>query len=375
MSPEEGLLRAICAEPDDDGLRLIYADWLEERGAPTDLARSALIRVQVALASMAEDDPQRPEYESRARNLLAAHEESWVAPFRRFQPEAWLFRRGFLEDMTLPDEVFLREAQNLFESTPLSSVRLLPAQGSIYDLANFPLLARLRGLDLAGWHLGGDGLLVLLSSPHLPRLRSLGLAENSLVVREAGMVEYEPPPQLAELSALDLSSNTVDDEGMETLARMPALASLASLSVRQRPDTAYYDRIHASGAAALADSPYLTRLADLDLADNAIGDAGLRSLVGSSHLAHLRRLDVSHNGIGEIGEAGLEALASSPYLSGLSVLKLAHNSIDDRGGHALAAAAHLSRRVRLDLRGNRLGADCRAALRARYDNPVLLDEA
>ena len=37
MSHEEGLLRAICAEPDDDGLRLIYADWLEEGGDPAGL--------------------------------------------------------------------------------------------------------------------------------------------------------------------------------------------------------------------------------------------------------------------------------------------------------------------------------------------------
>ena len=32
MTDERGFLEAIIAEPDDDDLRLIYADWLEERG-------------------------------------------------------------------------------------------------------------------------------------------------------------------------------------------------------------------------------------------------------------------------------------------------------------------------------------------------------
>ena len=310
----------------------------------------------------------------RARDLLAAHEESWIAPFRRFQPEAWLFRRGFLEELTLPDVVFLREAPNLFESTPLSSVRLLPAQGSIHELANFPLLARLRGLDLAGWHLGG-GLLVLLASPHLPRLRFLGLAENSLIVRGAGMVEYEPPSQLAELSALDLAHNIVDDEGMETLARMSALAG-------SRPCPCGSERtpLITTGFMRAERQHWPTRPVSPDSRTwtwpTMPSVTPAASLANAPNLVGLRRLDVLHNEADRvIGEAGLEALASSPYLSGLSVLNLAHNSIDDRGGYALAEAAHLSRRVRLDLRGNRLGADCRAALRGRYDNSVLLDEA
>jgi uncharacterized protein (TIGR02996 family) len=34
LSAEDGFLKAIEDDPDDDGLRLIYADWLEERGDP-----------------------------------------------------------------------------------------------------------------------------------------------------------------------------------------------------------------------------------------------------------------------------------------------------------------------------------------------------
>ncbi len=45
-SPE--FIQAILAEPDDDVPRLIYADWLQERGEP----RGDFIRLQCAMAAL-----------------------------------------------------------------------------------------------------------------------------------------------------------------------------------------------------------------------------------------------------------------------------------------------------------------------------------
>ena len=432
MSTEEGLLRAICAEPEDDTLRLIYADWLEERGDTHGLARAEFIRVQVALASMGEDDPRRSELEARERDLLTGHEESWVAPFRLFRPSSWGFARGFIEQMALPVEAFLTRASQLFESTPLVSVRLLHGVAvsgvPVQVLAGFPPLARLRGLDLAGWYMGNEGFLALMACPHLPRLRSLGLADNGLVVRGATAIAEALPPQAADLTELDLSINDVGDDGAEVLSRLVALRNLTVLSLRQQEAAPYHDRIHAVGVTALADSPHLTELVALDLAHNAIGDAGLRALAGWPKLRQFRRLNLSDNGIGDIGDAGIQRLVTSPYLEQLNsldlsfnplgvagasalaewqwmerlavlnlsscglrnlglmrllasphgrnlrVLGLADNYIGDRGGHALAEAPHLPSNIRLDLRGNRIGRDCREALRARYLHPFLLDE-
>lgn len=42
------LLRAVLAEPDDDGVRLVYSDWLEEHGEPE---RAEFIRVQCRIWS------------------------------------------------------------------------------------------------------------------------------------------------------------------------------------------------------------------------------------------------------------------------------------------------------------------------------------
>src|SRR5262245_50020718 len=46
---EEALLQTIFDNPDDDAPRLIYADWLEERGDPVNVARAEFIRVQIEL--------------------------------------------------------------------------------------------------------------------------------------------------------------------------------------------------------------------------------------------------------------------------------------------------------------------------------------
>ena len=47
MSEDESAFhRAILANPDDDVVRLVYADWLDENGNDNDFARAALIRTQ-----------------------------------------------------------------------------------------------------------------------------------------------------------------------------------------------------------------------------------------------------------------------------------------------------------------------------------------
>ena len=52
MTEQESFIRAICENPYDDTPRLIFADWLEERG--NDPERAAFIRGQIELESLPE---------------------------------------------------------------------------------------------------------------------------------------------------------------------------------------------------------------------------------------------------------------------------------------------------------------------------------
>lgn len=78
---EEGLLADIYANPADDGPRLVYADWLQERGDP----RGEFIALQCAKTP----DPKREAA------LLKAHGAKWLGPLAPVVLKGVGFRRGF----------------------------------------------------------------------------------------------------------------------------------------------------------------------------------------------------------------------------------------------------------------------------------------
>src|SRR5207244_2028609 len=59
----EAFLARIRAFPDDDAPRLVFADWLDEQNDP----RGAFIRVQIALAQLAEEETAAGDADGLAR--------------------------------------------------------------------------------------------------------------------------------------------------------------------------------------------------------------------------------------------------------------------------------------------------------------------
>ena len=68
---ERSLLAAIRDEPDDNALRLVYADWLEERSyaEPTLDPDVRFIRGQMVLSLLPENSPERAGLEKELRVL------------------------------------------------------------------------------------------------------------------------------------------------------------------------------------------------------------------------------------------------------------------------------------------------------------------
>jgi uncharacterized protein (TIGR02996 family) len=77
MGDEEPFVRAILAAPSDDSPRLIYADWLEERG---DL-RGEFLRTQTTLARMPKKDKRRTSFGKRLKALRPSIDSEWLALF------------------------------------------------------------------------------------------------------------------------------------------------------------------------------------------------------------------------------------------------------------------------------------------------------
>ena len=69
MINETAFLAAIVAAPKDDSLRLVYADWLEERG---DTDRAEFIRLQFEAERHEEWTPARMDIDDRADALFGA---------------------------------------------------------------------------------------------------------------------------------------------------------------------------------------------------------------------------------------------------------------------------------------------------------------
>jgi uncharacterized protein (TIGR02996 family) len=76
---EEALLASVLDAPGDDAPRLVYADWLEERGDP----RAELLRLECEFLRLPPDDERVPAIRARLYELHRALDHDWVTLVRR----------------------------------------------------------------------------------------------------------------------------------------------------------------------------------------------------------------------------------------------------------------------------------------------------
>ena len=82
----EDFIQEILADPENDEIRLVCADWYEEHGQAE---RAEFIRAQVELARPDTEDDRRRRLQQRARDLLAAHAEEWARPLLEAAVGQW----------------------------------------------------------------------------------------------------------------------------------------------------------------------------------------------------------------------------------------------------------------------------------------------
>ena len=71
---ECSFLEAILDDPDDETTRLIYADWLDERGDP----RGEFVRLEATVAGLSRDSEQARAPRARLDELADALDDSWA---------------------------------------------------------------------------------------------------------------------------------------------------------------------------------------------------------------------------------------------------------------------------------------------------------
>ena len=332
------LMRAIEAEPDDDTVRLVYADWLEEHGEEP---RARLIRLQCADKS--------PQGEIDA--LLQKHKAAWTAGLPAWARDVG-FRRGFPWVFCMTGKQFLDGAAPIRDLAPLDTLFLHLLKGRTAALFASEHLAGVGWLRLDGCQLADADIPALAGSPHLGSVRRLWLgrptggdASNANKFSDTACCALADAGNLPSLIELSLDGNSkITLAGVRRLAESPLCAGLESLDVSGCAGGPALGGLFADASCCWES------LDELRLNSVKLGDTGARVLAGSSRLSGLRRLWLTQN---KISDAGAAALADSPQLGGLEDLDLWKNNLTDAGVRSLAESPHMRKLKRLELSENR----------------------
>ncbi len=184
MTQDRAILQAILDAPEDDAPRLVYADWLEERGAPGDAERAEFIRLQLAMALLRRGEPKWMDLRRREYALWLAHRQGWVSDLPKLarwecRPE---FERGFVEMLSCTVSQFLKVAAGTVRATPLRRLRLTcmarEQAARLADLVRCPHLARITDLELSHLRISHRGARELAACPYLDNVTRLRLWAN-----------------------------------------------------------------------------------------------------------------------------------------------------------------------------------------------------
>ena len=263
-SSHDALYRAICAHPDEDTPRLVFADLIEENG---EYLRARFIRTQIALARLPEYDPAwvtRSTARTGRRNRLvhrctccrscpagtAGTGSSSVAGSRgrsacgrgpnsskrvRQSSRSRPFKRSTSVALTGP--IIKRVA---LDWPHLIRLRKLEVSVGLNDETDITRLAESEyatNLTELGFEFDGlttDGLRTLAASPLFPRLTDLELRSISIpsaAARRFALAAARAGPEFALFARLSLPNNHLDRDDAEHLFALPVMHNLEYLDV------------------------------------------------------------------------------------------------------------------------------------------------
>ncbi len=380
MDEHEALRASVCEYPDEDAPRLIYADYLEDRGDP---ARAAFIRAQVELAQALPWEPRVVHSRWHQPEQLSGRLFRDELPSTHANTIAWAeepFRRGFgwaLEVRSVG--LWTDFAEPLFRHEPIGKIDFW---GGLLDdwrtLAASPVVKHFR--DLAFHSNPIEPLWALRDQPTVTGIRDLRFYRASgagmpVVIEELfqsllgqnlrGLhfhTGYESLWELIDaintagpLERLSFSNMGITGDYLRQLLEGSPVAHLEQLVLRN-------ERTGSDGLRVLA-AHAPVGLADLTLVNVGIHPEGLERWAGSDRITHLQRLDLSRNAL---SPRAMKILASSWSLRNLRSLHLCECHVGDKGVRHLTQAAFWPNLVELDLRQNNLSA---AGLRHLLDAP------
>ena len=171
----EPFLRAICADPEDDTARLVYADWLDENGDPD---RAEFIRVQIEQVRGGDwatrSNGQIPQ---RLFGLWQRNHAAWQWELPQIRGVSWSgWDRGFLHAVGVNSgrAPFFDRADTLFAATPIQTISARNLDDAfIEQLVNLPQLDQIFKLDFVSCRFGSFSWRLISACRRLTGLRQL----------------------------------------------------------------------------------------------------------------------------------------------------------------------------------------------------------
>jgi uncharacterized protein (TIGR02996 family) len=192
----EPFLRAICADPEDDTVRLVYADWLDENGDPE---RAEFIRCQIACP----DWPGFPDPRfMRAKELRTLRGGTWLAELPKLKGADWgAFRRGFVSKATFADaRHFQLGCGPALRAAPIQTIYLRSVNPEVFQwFLTTPFVSRIREFG-AGSYVNDRCIEALATDPRSGTLEAVALTGGGQITGWGG-----PTDALSDVSALALA--------------------------------------------------------------------------------------------------------------------------------------------------------------------------
>lgn len=415
MNDERALLAAICAHPEEDTPRLMYADWLDEHAATlkkteraSAQARAELIRVQCALARLPLDSADadaatsRIELEVRESELLGkpARLHEWAPPNRLDTvpdsahvplPSAFNsdFVRGFPNFANSGADRYIATGEAVFAISPLHKLECCAlSDDEAEPFLALPWLSRVRRFrSYPHFSCGPAANEKILAAPRLANLDSLALlhfdfgpvgapvaARPLKALRHLDLSSDERcrPDALARLGELLPDETRIREanvaccrtlvQGLSTadlrnLAALPQFRSLErlSLQLKQSPDDG--DKVlTAEGARTIAEAPWWASLRALELeASTSPRSWCLRPSEVEALAAVPPAPTLGTLRLPLADDAAFVALTEAPLLASVTALSVPYCNLDDKAVVRLARSPHARSLMRLNLDGCQIG--------------------
>jgi uncharacterized protein (TIGR02996 family) len=363
-SERDALLAAICAAPDDDTPRLVFADWLDENGSHP---WAGLIRAECELARLAADGSaaeavfrfiaryEQPAFKAvpwAAVDAGVARRVELTLAAKRLWPKA---RKEIVE--LVPKKAGLWWAMDTHRGFPATLYPTRRHKVDVGALTRLPpfhlalgytgeepserfrewvadgLLRHVRGIGVDGDRL--DLVIECATSADRTGIQNFSLRYSygaaGLVVRWLTGLNWNG------LRELELHASGLEREDAVRLFRAGHVRRVTRLALGMAEGWTRH---------TVRELDAFTELRELVLDECGLDDAAAEALAALPGLANLRSLTLSEN---RITGRGATALLTSPHLRNLAVLDLNNNPVRGLNAKALAKAPPGSlRAIRFD---------------------------